>query len=411
MMKLIKNINLVYLLLMMAFIGLLMAGCQANQPKAHSQAKVYYTCSMHPQVHEDKPGNCPICGMKLIKVEETNQKDTVSLDTALYYLTQPVTKTVTGSFKTFIPVKGNAKDTITADGMIDFDERDINGVASRVTGRIDKLYVKYSGQSIAKGQPLMEIYSPELLSVQRELLQTVKDNDPTLIKALKVKLRNLGMHQNEIQKVTESRKPLSQITIFSPYQGVARPVSDPAMDNSTPELLDIRKGMYVDAGQSIFSIQDITRRWALLHVFASDMAFIQKGDPVALNSEASPDQIINGQVDFIPPYRMENEKTTTIRVYLKNLPANWKIGTLVRGHIVIGHEDRGLYVPLSAVNRLGMRSVVWVKDRNSNDVFHARPVQTGIRTEDSIQIISGIKTGDQIVENAAYMVDSDSFIQ
>ncbi|QEC73300.1 hypothetical protein FSB73_18115 [Arachidicoccus ginsenosidivorans] len=90
---------------------------------------------------------------------------------------------------------------------------------------------------------------------------------------------------------------------------------------------------------------------------------------------------------------------------------NWKIGTLVRGRIVIGHEDRDLYVPLSAVNRLGMRSVVWVKDRNSNDVFHARTVQTGIRTEDSIEILSGIEVGDQIVENAAYMVGSDSFIQ
>lgn len=399
------------LILMLAFIGLLMAGCQGNQPKAHSQAKVYYTCSMHPQVHKDKPGNCPICGMKLIKVEETNQKDTASLDTPLYYLTQPVTQTVTGSFKTFIPVKGSAEDTVTADGMIDFDQRDINGVTSRVAGRIDKLYVKYSGQSIAKGQPLMEIYSPELLSVQRELLQTMRENDAPLIKALKAKLRNLGMHQSEIQKVTESGKPLPQITIFSPYQGIARPINNQGLDNSTPELLDIRKGMYVDAGQSIFAIQDITRRWALLHVFASDMAFIQKGDPVSLYAEASPDQIIGGQVDFIPPYRTESEKTTTVRVYLKNLPVNWKIGTLVRGRIVIGHEDRDLYVPLSAVNRLGMRSVVWVKDRNSNDVFHARTVQTGIRTEDSIEILSGIEVGDQIVENAAYMVGSDSFIQ
>lgn len=402
-----------YLFGVMMLIGWLFAGCSTEGNKKQEKlagTDIYYTCSMHPQIHEDKPGNCPICGMKLIKVEQNQKRDTTSLDTAWSYLAAPVTSTVVGGFKTITPALQNGQDTITADGHIGFDQRDLNTVSSRVAGRIERLYIKYSGQPVQKGQPLMEIYSPELLSAQRDLLQTIAENDQPLIHALKEKLVNLGMQESEIERLMETKAPLTVITIFSLYQGIARQISEQP-ENTVTELLDIRSGMYVEKGQTVFAIQKMNRRWALLNVFAEDIGNIHLDDPVELYADAQPQNRITGRIDFIPPYRENEDKTTTVRVYLDNLPDKWKIGTLIHGKIADKQKGSSLYIPLSAVNRLGTKNVVWVKDKKQDDVFHATLVQTGIRTEDSIEILSGIKAGDQIVENAAYMVDSDSFIQ
>lgn len=426
--------------------ALLWSGCQSKQTGNRQPATdSYYTCSMHPQVHQDKPGNCPICGMKLIKVTPTSRLKE-SLDSSLGYLTDPVTQTVIGSFKVIELVRTNPDDAIIAEGYIGFDERDVNTVNARVTGRIEKLYINYTNQRIRKGQPLMDIYSPKLLSVQRDLLQALQDKDTTLIAGLKEQLLNLGMEADEIQKVIQRGQPLVKITLYSPYNGISRQTqigqtmtmsSGNSMQNmrgsimgssaiqagmstspsslttksSTPERLNIREGMYVNIGQTVFAIQNISRTWAILNVFTPDVWRIHPGDAASLYTDANPTHIIKGHVDFIPPYRSPDEKTTRIRVYLNHLPQSWKIGTLIHGQITARGASNGIYVPLSAVNRLGATSVIWVQDKRHVNVFHAREVMTGIQTADSLQIISGIQPGDKIAENAAYMVDSDSFIQ
>src|SRR5699024_5250804 len=119
-----------------------------------------------------------------------------------------------------------------------------------------------------------------------------------------------------------------------------------------------------------------------------DVWRIHPGDVVSLYTDANFTHIIKGRVDFIPPYRSSDEKTTRIRVYLNHLPQSWKIGTLIHGHITTHGEGNGIYVPLSAVNRLGATSVIWVQDKRHANVFHAREVMTGIQTADSLQIIS-----------------------
>jgi Cu(I)/Ag(I) efflux system membrane fusion protein len=195
--------------------GIVLDSCQSKQPTKQQETGAYYTCPMHHQIHEDKPGNCPICGMKLIKVASSGKTDKMPLDSALSYLTEPVTQTVVGSFKVIEPVITQQEDTLTVDGYIGFDQRDINMVNTRVAGRIENLYVRYTNQRIHKGQPLMKIYSPELLSVQRNLLQVMQDKDQTLINSLKAQLINLGMQATEIQRVMQSGQALSSITIIN----------------------------------------------------------------------------------------------------------------------------------------------------------------------------------------------------
>lgn len=414
--------------------GLILEGCHPESRQVASSAKFYYTCPMHPQIHEDQPGDCPICGMKLVKVEPAASEG-APLDSALSYLEEPVTKTVVGDFKVISPEKIKPADTITADGYTGFDERALNTVASRVSGRIEKLYIKYTNQSVHQGEPLMKIYSPRLLSVQRDLLQAVKNKDTVIIVSLKENLYNLGMYRQEVEQVMQTGQPLADITIYSPYPGISRSPGNSAMNgevnnmgtdnsinmqasntsssnaSSAPELLTIREGMYVNAGQTVFSIQDISRVWALLNAFNKDVPNIRVGDPAGLSAAADQVNIIRGKVDFIPSYRVENEKTTRVRVYLSRLPENWKIGTLLRGWIATSGSRHGWSVPVSAVNRLGTSSVVWVQDKQYPHVFHASKVSTAEQTGDHILITSGLHDGDKIAENASYMVDSDSFIE
>lgn len=410
------NHTIIVLILMTITVALL-SGCQSEQNRntkaqnqnSKSDTGSYYTCSMHHQIHKNEPGNCPICGMKLIKVTPSSGENNMPLDSSLSYLTEPVTTTVVGSFKVIKPVKTKLNDTVVADGYIGFDERDMNKINTRVTGRIEKLYVKYTNQSIREGQPLMTIYSPELLSAQRDLLQAVKDSDQAIISVLKKRLLNLGMKDNEVEKVLQNKKPLARITVYSPYKGISRQPN--SSSGNTTESLDVKEGMYVNKGQPVFSVQNIHKTWAILNIFTEDVSHIQPGNRVSLYADADPENIIKGRINFIPPYREQNEKTTQVRVYLNKLPENWKIGTLIHGRIAINDENSGWYIPLSAVNNLGMHHVIWVQDKKHKGVFRAREVKTGLAMGDSIEVISGIKPEDKIVANAAYMVGSDSFIQ
>jgi Cu(I)/Ag(I) efflux system membrane fusion protein len=361
------------------------------------------------------------CGAKPDRTPEAAAG--IPVDSALSYLKEPVTRTVVGNFETISPGKVDYGDTIIADGYTGFDERAVNTVATRVGGRIEKLFVKYINQRVRKGQALMKLYSPQLLTAQRNLLQAVKDKDTAIIASLRESLYNLGMYPQEVEHTVQTGRPMVEVTIYSPYDGIAQDITDgqssgmdagnTAMTRSSgaPELLSIHEGMYVDAGQTAFSIQNIHRVWAILNVFSRDIAAIRVGDRVDLYTEAEPSDPVTGQVDLIPPYRTSAEKTTRIRVYLDRLPPNWKIGTLLRGVIVPDRHAGGWSVPLSAVNRLGAGSVVWVQDKVRPNVFHARNIVIGTQTGDHIRVISGLEEDDKIVENAAYMVDSDSFIQ
>ena len=433
----IKLKDLVPLPLFLGIFSILLLGCQSKTGKKNSTGSTYYTCAMHPQIHEEEPGNCPICGMKLIKIEPDARSGN-SLNTSLRYLEEPATQTVIGDFKVFTPADTTAADTLVADGYIGFDERAVNSIASRVAGRIEHLYVKYSNEPIHQGQPLMKLYSPELLSAQRNLLEALKDQDTSIIIPLKENLYHLGMLPSEVREVIKTGHPIVNVTIYSPYEGISQPIGGPkihaqagnnnSMGNSltenknsgdggnensspNPELLGLEEGMYVSSGQTVFSVQGVHRVWAILNVFSRNLPDILKGDDVLLFASGNPGHLVTGQVNFIPPYRTNLDKTSQIRVYLSHLPENWRVGTFLRGKIIIQGGEKGWYVPLSAVNRLGSSDVVWVQDKDHPNVFHARRVITAGQTGGEIRIISGLEAHDRIAENASYMVDSDSFIR
>ena len=390
----------------------LLTGCGSGSTGSHvAETAGDYTCSMHPQIHRDGPGDCPICGMKLTLAEADTDSVEV-LDSALRYLTDPVTETVVGQFNVIAPQVAAPGDTIVATGYVGFDPRDVHTVSTRVAGRIERLHVHYRNQAIRKGQALMALYSPQLLSAQRDLLLAFRDNDTLLTARLKARLRNLGMQDTEIQKVIATKQPLPNSTIYSPYSGIARETNPGAAATTPAEGLDIREGMYVKQGQTLLTIQSLNRTRAILNVFTPDVWQVDRGDRVLLYKDNDGAEIVPAKVDFIPPGRLGKEKTTRVIVYLHRVPKDWKIGTLLHGQIIVDQPDTdsSLFIPLVAVNRLGRRNVVWIQDKTHPDVFHARSVQLGVQRGERIQVVSGMDAGDKIAANAAYMVDGDSFV-
>lgn len=421
--------------ILIGFAMVLIYSCQSKQANRQQATGVYYTCPMHHQIHSDKPGKCPICGMTLVKVDPGSNQN-VSIDSSLKYLVQPVNEVVVGNYQVISPERLSLHDTINAYGHIGFDKSSVNTISTLVTGRIEKLYVKYENQQIHAGQPLMEIYSPQLLSAQRDLQQAIKDNNETLMAAIKQQLLNLGMSNTEVMKVADSGYIIPYVTIYSPYNGISsnpsvnlsatlsntdnmssmnnnkgntnRNESEPAIINSGSDLLNIQQGMYVNSGQTVFTIQNIHQTWAILNVFNQNVWKIHIGDEVLLSADADSAKIIHGEISFIPPYRSNNKKTTAIRVYIPN---TWKIGTLIHGKIVSENNEYGFLVPATAITRLGIHAIVWVQNADHPDVYEKRDVQIGEEINNQILIVSGINSKDKIVENAAYMVDSDSFIE
>jgi Cu(I)/Ag(I) efflux system membrane fusion protein len=409
--------NLLIGVLLVGFATLLYS-CKDGKKKATelTKEKEVWTCSMHPEVIRDGPGTCPICGMVLIKKEE---KAAAIRGVQLDDLLQPTDQFIVSS----IPVTSlrNEMKAIPVEvlGTVTYDTRHINSISARVSGRIEKLYVRYRYQHIRKGDRIMDIYSPELATAQQELLFLIK-NDPEnkgLIQAAKQKLYLLGMSEEQLNKVISSSKPLSDITIYSLYSGHLHEAGNtmPVTNNnetekdvsSSMEELPVKEGMYVQQGQSIFQIFNTDNIWVLLNIFPEFQAIVKPGDPVKISPETNPSLNLNGQIDFIEPVYRPESKTLTARVYLKNSMGMIPIGAQVRARIFTGKEKTN-WLPKDAVLSLGIDKVVFLKTEGG---FQAHKVETGLSYGDMIQIVSGLRETDSVAANGQYLADSESFIK
>ena len=409
--------NLLISMLLVGFATLLYS-CKDGEKKATeaTKEKEVWTCSMHPEVIRDGPGTCPICGMVLIKKEE---KAAAISGIQLDDLLQPTDQFVVSSIPV-ISLRNQIKAIpVEALGTVTYDTRHINSISARVSGRIEKLYVRYRYQHIRKGERIMDIYSPELATAQQELLFLIK-NDPEnsgLIQAAKQKLYLLGMSEEQLSKVISSNKPSSAITIYSNYSGHLHEAGNtmPVTNNSEPktdvsssmEELPVKEGMYVQQGQNIFQIFNTDNIWVLLNIFPESQAIVKVGNPVKISPETNPSTSLNGQIDFIEPVYRPETKTLTARVYLKNSMGMIPIGAQVRARIFTGKEQTN-WLPKDAVLSLGIDKVVFLKTAGG---FQAHKVETGLRYKDLIQIVSGLKETDSVAANGQYLADSESFIK
>jgi Cu(I)/Ag(I) efflux system membrane fusion protein len=395
-----------------------------------------YTCPMHPTVLSDKPGTCPVCGMDLVLKVRPGQEVEITEDLAK--LLKSPNETVVASIKT---IKGHYTSTpvsVQAQGVVTYDTRNIYTIPARVGGRLEKVYLKYAYQPITKGQKIAEVYSPELITAQRELLfllQNDADNKP-LIDAAKNKLELLGLSQSQVNRLIEKKEVSNTFSIYSPYSGYLmtdqqtapassampsagektsgsgmndgmsaapdRPKTSSTENNSTGSIM--REGNYISAGQTLFNVVNNEALRIELDLPARQAASVKKGDKLEMDLGNGSKELAT--VDFMQPFFSEGQDFVKLRVYTKKV-AGLHIGHLVTATIAVSSAE-SLWVPKEAVLDLGTGKIVFVKDRG---VLKPTNVSTGMTSEGQIEITRGLASSDEIAANASYLVDSESFIK
>jgi membrane fusion protein, copper/silver efflux system len=394
----------------------LTTGCTQKPKETVQNNTVKYTCPMHSQIIKDKPGSCPICGMTLVKkYGQASEGAGIDLSTVL----QPVNSTVISSVNTLTPQQKDVALSIKADGYIDFDSRTYNNIAARYSGRIEKLYIKYAFQEIHKGQRVFDIYSPDMVTAQQDLIFLLEHSsqDIELVRATEQKLLLLGLNPAQLNQVEKSRKAFYALPVYSPYEGHAHDIphnqnaamnetsGDQAYANSMP--LSVKEGMYVEKGQTIFNVVDPHKLWAILKIQNADMTNLKLHLPVTISLPDIPGKVIEGRIDFVEPILKNGDKTVTIRVYLGNMDHDLKVNSLVKAIINTGTKT-GLWIPLSAMTNLGQNKIVWLK---RGSFFKVMRVEPGLVSGDNVLISKGLSSQDTIAVDAQYLTDSESFIQ
>jgi Cu(I)/Ag(I) efflux system membrane fusion protein len=379
----------------------------------HSEQQKIYTCPMHPEIIRNEPGKCPICGMDLV---EKLSEGITSSEKSLEFLLKPTNTYVLSQVKTLTPKQSEFPIEINVTGKITYDTREISVVSARVAGRIEKLYIKYLYQPVEKGQKLMDIYSKELVTEQENyiyLLNSDAENSP-LIKTAENRLLLQGVTNDQISKLKSTKQPFQSVTIYSPYTGHLHDLTGTSvstdmqsMSNVKPSELTIKEGMYVQKGQSVFNIYSTKKVWAVLNIYSDKISQIKVGQKVKLmiNNEITLDG--NFKIDFIEPEIRAGQNTIAVRVYFSNNANKIKIGSNVNA-IIEAENKNGLFIPSASLIHLGNSEVVFVKD---NQLFRAHKVQTGVETNNFIEIISGLTEKDTLAENAQLLMDSESFIK
>ena len=398
---------------------MLLTACSNNKKgqmttQAKSDAK--YTCPMHPQILEDHPGSCPICGMALVKKSrQASEGSGISLNTVL----QPVNSNVISTVAAITPEQREVYTTISAQGYLDFDTRMFNNIASRYSGRIEKLYIKYAFQEIHQGQRIFDIYSPDMVTAQQDLIFLVKNSpaETGLISAAKQKLLLLGMTNSQVGQVIQTGKVFYSLPVYSPYEGHVHDMPHSQMagasDTEIPSdyannlPLSVKEGMYVEKGQNLFNVVNPHMLWAIIKIDQTTFSGLKLHQSVTITLPDVPGKTIDGSVDFIEPVLENGDKTTTIRVYLDNMDHELKVNSLVKAKIQTGYKS-GLWIPRTALVDLGKTKIVWLKN---GAVFHAKQVMSGAMNNDEVLISNGLMATDSIAANAQYLSDSESFIK
>jgi Cu(I)/Ag(I) efflux system membrane fusion protein len=415
--KKMKGIK-IHLVALLGIAALISACSNPKQAPLEVVAKsaVQYTCPMHPQILEDHPGSCPICGMTLVKKSgQASEGAGISLNTVL----QPINSTVLSNVNAIMPEQKEVSQTISAQGYLDFDTRTFNNITSRFSGRIEKLYIKYAFQEIHAGQRIFDIYSPEIVTAQQDLIFISKNSsqETALINAARQKLSLLGMTGSQIDRIIKTGKVFYSIPVYSPYEGHVHDVAhsqmagtsetNPSTDFTSNRPLAIKEGMYVEKGQALFNVVNPHMLWAIIKIDRSSGSVIKLNQLVKIILPDIPGKVIHGKVNFIEPGLQDGDKTTSIRVYLDNMNHDLKVNSLIKAEIQAG-KTNGLWIPRSALVNLGHTQVVWLKNGSS---YQAHQVNIGSINGNEIQITKGLAATDSLASNAQYLTDSESFIK
>jgi RND family efflux transporter MFP subunit len=434
----LKTILVGTLLVALGALGALVSGCsQQNEAASAATAsteKTLYTCGMHPWIIQDHPGNCPICGMKLepvhktagtdaaagghkilyykstMKAGETSPtpgKDSMGMDMVPVYgdsaaassaiALDPATIQMMNIQTTEI-TRGPLRRTIRTVGTIDYNETALAAVTTKFKGWIEKLDVDASGQLVMRGEPLFDIYSPELYSAEAEYLAVLGTNTDVSATALRAaaldKLKFFDISDAQIAALTKSRDPNKTMQILAPADGFVIEKN-------------VVQGQMVDAGMPLYRLADLGIVWVFAQVYEQDLPYVQLGQEAVVKLSSLPDREFRGRVTYIYPNVDEKTRTARVRLEFENPGYFLKPGMFVSAQIVSELKPSVLLVPDSAVLRSGDKNTVFVALPGGK--FDPRTVMLGLEAEhDQYEVISGLQAGDRVVTSGQFMLDSES---
>ena len=457
-MNILKNNKITIGLILIAFfLGLWIPNGDstakvATNNESHSSETQVWTCSMHPNVQLPESGQCPICFMDLIPLESESgslQPNQLSMSESAMKL---------ASIETIPAAYGIAKMEIHLSGKVEYDESRIRNITAWVPGRLERMFVDYTGITVNKGDHMMELYSPEVYTAQEELIQARKlvesssgqsafgqKNVKATLAASREKLRLMGLLDKQIKKIESSESPTNLITVYSPMTGVV------IQKNGV-------EGAYVKTGTNIYTIADLSRVWVIFDAYESDLPWLAFGQNVTFSAEAIPGETFKGHIAFIDPVLDAKTRTVKVRMNVQNPDGLIKPGMFVQGTIqatldgdgkainpelankwicpmhpevvrdqkgdcevcgmdlvksesmgivhTAGHQHESLLIPASAVLKTGNRAIVYVKIPGGEPTFEGREVVLGSRVGDQYIVKSGLKAGELVVKKGNFKIDS-----
>lgn len=358
-------------------------------------ATQYYTCGMHPWVILPQPGDCPICHMKLTPLDPAKFTGEVTIDPVVVQnigvRVEPVTE-------------GPLVRTIRTVGSVDYDETRVRDVNTKIAGWIEALHVDFLGASVQRGQPLFEVYSPELFQAQEEYLLALRTQGAEgagqafdLVASARMKLELLDVTPEQIEALAVAGEPMRSVPVLSPHTG-------------TVIAKHANEGMRIEPGMQVFRIADLSRVWVLVTLYESQLPFVSEGQKAVMSLPYIPGQEFEGRVVYIYPYVDVRTREVQVRLEFDNPTGLLKPGMFATVLLQSTLKRQAVLVPQSAVLSTGTRSVAFVSLGQGR--FEPRNVQLGVETGDGqVEVLEGLRPGELVVTSGQFLLDSESRVR
>jgi multidrug efflux pump subunit AcrA (membrane-fusion protein) len=372
---------------------------EIKEAKKNNSDIAYYHCGMHTWIKSDKPGACPICGMNLTPVYKggaKSEKGVVQIDPA-------VVQNIGVKMEKIM--KRKLTHTIRTTGKVDYNEKTQFYITTKFSGYIEKLYVDYTGKPVQKGEPLFEIYSPELVAAQQEYLQALRyskimnaSNDISgggneLLQSARKKLSYWDISSGQINTLEQNGNIKKSLIIYSPFSGIVIEKS-------------ITAGMQVQAGMNLLKLAELSLIWIFADVYEDDLPWVKTGEIASIESPDAPGSSLTGTVSYIYPFVDEQTRTVKVRIELPNPDMSLKKDMYVKVNIKSTVSLEAIAVPEQAVIHSGKRDIVVMAMGEGK--FMPMEVKLGILADGYYQVLEGLKEGDLIVTSSQFLIDSES---
>lgn len=363
-----------------------------NDQHNHDSDPEIWTCSMHPQIRQNEPGECPICGMDLIPASQVSGNDEVG-----FQMTDAAIK-LANIQTSVIGTSASGGSSLQLNGKIQANETNSASLVTHIPGRIEKLFVSYTGEQVNQGQKIATIYSPELITAQKELLeaQKIQDISPGLLTAAQNKLKYWKIGNQVIDEILRTGTIRETFNIYADHAGVVKQKR-------------VSVGDYLSTGEVLFDVQNLYSLWALFDVYENDLPRIKEGRTIKFTTPSAPNKTFNAKISFVNPIIDSSTRAATIRAEVNNTSGKLKPEMFITGEMAIYDKNSALVVPKSAVLWTGRRSVVYKKVPDTEiPSFEYVEIELGEASGSGYQVISGLENGDEVVTNGAFVIDASA---